>query len=136
MTITLIIIGLVIVAVLYFLVRLADRKNKPQATEKVPPLYKYTRKDHIMTAPEDIFFKMLQETAGDRYFVFPQVHLSAILDYKVPGQNWKPAFRHINGKSVDFVLCDKTSLKPMYAVELDDIANKFYEAKTDGIQAV
>ena len=58
---------------------------------------------------------------GDDYHVFPQVHLSAILDEKkVKGQNWKAAFRHINGKSVDYVICDKRSIKPLLAVELDD----------------
>ena len=31
------------------------------------------------------------------------------------------AFRHINGKSVDFVLCDKETLRPAYAIELDDL---------------
>jgi very-short-patch-repair endonuclease len=33
---------------------------------------------------------------------------------------WKAPFSHINQKSVDFVLCNKTSLKPLLAIELDD----------------
>lgn len=36
------------------------------------------------------------------------------------GQEWKYAFSHINGKSVDYVLCNRTSLEPTYAIELDD----------------
>lgn len=83
-------------------------------------IYQYTSKHSIMTRSEVDFFKMLIEVAGDRYHVFPQVHLSAILDHKIKGQNWKASFKHINGKSVDFVLCDKQSLVPLYAVELDD----------------
>lgn len=30
------------------------------------------------------------------------------------------AFQRINRTSVDYVLCDKTTLEPVYAVELDD----------------
>jgi hypothetical protein len=83
-------------------------------------VYHYKNKNYIMTRSENEFFKLLINVAGDRYYVFPQVHLSAILDEKIKGQSWKAAFRHINGKSVDFVLCDKENLKPTYAVELDD----------------
>jgi hypothetical protein len=56
----------------------------------------------------------------ERYYIFPQVHLSAILDHRVKGQEWHYAFRHINGKSVDYVLCNKNTLEPTYAIELDD----------------
>lgn len=73
-----------------------------------------------MTKTESEFFFKLEKVVSARYFVFPQVHLSAILDYKVKGQDWHYAFRHINGKSVDFVLCDKITLRPTYAIELDD----------------
>ena len=78
-----------------------------------------------MTKSENDFFRMLNNVAGDRYFIFPQAHLSAILDERVKGQNWKAAFRHINGKSVDYVLCDRQTLKPVYAVELDDYTHTY-----------
>jgi very-short-patch-repair endonuclease len=78
-----------------------------------------------MTKSESEFFRMLDKAVCDRYYIFPQAHLSAILNHKVPGQNWKYAFRHINGKSVDYVLCDKQTLKPVYAVELDDYTHSY-----------
>lgn len=78
-----------------------------------------------MTKSESDFFRLLNDVASDRYFIFPQAHLSAILDEKVKGQNWKAAFRHINSKSVDYVLCDKQTLKPVYAVELDDYTHNY-----------
>jgi len=43
-----------------------------------------------------------------------------MMTYAGNRQNWTLAFRHINGKSVDYVLCEKTTFKPVYAVELDD----------------
>jgi hypothetical protein len=83
-------------------------------------LYKYQAKEYFMTQSESDFFRMLVDVVGDRFYIFPQAHLSSILDEKITGQNWNAAFSHINGKSVDYVLCDKITLKPAYAVELDD----------------
>ncbi len=88
-------------------------------------IYNYSAKNLIMTKSEAEFFQVLSNVAGDRYFIFPQVHLSAILDEKITGQNWKAAFKHINGKSVDYVLCDRQTLKPVYAVELDDYTHSY-----------
>jgi len=64
--------------------------------------------------------KILNEIFSSKWFVVPQVHLSALLDYRVKGQNWNAAFRHINGKSVDFVLIGKESYKVICVIELDD----------------
>lgn len=88
--------------------------------EKVITQYQYERKNYLMTRPELDFYFMLTQILGTDYVVLPQVHLSAILDHKVKGQNWKAAFRHVNQKSVDYVICDKNDLTPLIAVELDD----------------
>ena len=82
--------------------------------------YKYTAKPLVMSQTEAEFFVKLNTIVSERYFVFPQVHLSALLDHKVVGQDWRIAFRHINGKSVDYALCDRLTLRPVYAIELDD----------------
>lgn len=82
--------------------------------------YSYYAKDSIMTRAEVEFFKKLNLVVSEHYFVFPQVHLSSVLDHRVKGQDWRIAFRHINGKSVDYVLCDKITLRPAYLLELDD----------------
>ena len=82
--------------------------------------YKYYAKSYVMTSRENECFKILNEIFDSKWFVVPQVHLSALLDYKVKGQNWNAAFRHINGKSVDFVLIGKESYKVICAIELDD----------------
>ena len=97
------------------LFRSVSKKSKSQKQ-----VYKYLPKDSLMTKSEMEFFWKLIEVVKDRYYIFPQVHLSALLDHKVAGQEWKYAFYHINGKSVDYVLCSQTTLQPMYAIELDD----------------
>jgi len=114
----LLIIGLIIVILFLGKLLIASIRSKRKVFKN--GVYQYTPKESLMTRAEGEFFWKLNNVAGDRYFVFPQVHLSALLDHHVKGQDWKYAFRHINGKSVDYVLCSKTTLQPMYAVELDD----------------
>lgn len=82
--------------------------------------YRYTPKDYINTRSEADLFRKLEKSFGNKYYIFPQVHLSSLLNEKIKGQNWARAFRHINGKSVDFVLVDKKTLKTICAIECDD----------------
>lgn len=95
--------------------------------------YGYMAKNSLMTQAESDFFIILDRAVSERYYVFPQVHLSALLDHHVNGQEWGYAFRHINGKSVDYVLCDRVTLRPTYAIELDDYTHEEKERrKRDG----
>jgi len=82
--------------------------------------YTYRAKESFMTPAELEFFGILKSIVGEKYQIFAQVHLPTILDHKVVGQNWHGAFRHIDEKSIDFVLCDPVNLKPLLAIELDD----------------
>lgn len=77
-----------------------------------------------MTRAEQDFYHQLVNVISGEYLVFPQVHLSALFDHKINGQSWKHAFGHINGKSVDYVICKKQSLAPVIAVELDDYSHE------------
>ncbi len=112
-----------IVVILIIANAIIDRKQasvggKEDKATKSP--YHYKRRDFLMSRAEHEFFDVLAEAVKAQYYVFPQVHLATILDHKVVGQNWKGAFRHIDEKSVDFVLCDKAYIKPLLAIELDD----------------
>ncbi len=82
--------------------------------------YTYRAKESFMTPAELEFFGILKSLVGEKYQIFAQVHLPTILDHKIIGQNWHGAFRHIDEKSIDFVLCDPINLKPLLAIELDD----------------
>ena len=113
-----IILGLAVLAVLLISALSSSKASKRKVFKN--NIYKYTAKNSLMSKTESDFFVTLERAVSARYYVFPQVHLSAILDHHVKGQEWKYAFSHINGKSVDYVLCDKTTLRPTYAIELDD----------------
>lgn len=111
----------VILTVNFFL---PDRAKKGTATVHSKPLYQYSRKAEFITPSEKEFFKILSEVAADRYYIFPQIHLSSLFKNETKGRYYKLAFQIINRRSVDYVLCDKTTLEPVYAVELDDSTHK------------
>src|SRR5215469_13264717 len=96
-------IFLVIVAVV--VAQLITRNTKRGGKRSV--VYRYGRKTFFMNRAEHEFFDVLIEVVGNGYYVFPQVHLSTILEHRIKGQDWRAAFQRINGKSVDFVICDK-----------------------------
>jgi len=73
-----------------------------------------------MSRAEHECYDALMLAVGNDFYIFPQVHLPTIVDSKVVGQNWRGAFKHINEKSVDFVLCDKAYIAPKLVIELDD----------------
>ncbi len=114
---------IIIVAILggiYTFVNLKISGKSSEGEDIKKSNYRYYAKSYIMTQREGEFFKTLNEVLGSKWYVVPQVHLSALLNHKVKGQNWKGAFQHINGKSVDFVLLSKETTKPICAIELDD----------------
>lgn len=93
------------------------------AVSKVAPRassYRYGRKESVMTSAEREYFRMLEAVCGNRYVIFPQMHLSSVLDPAAFRQNWKGARAHIDRKSVDFVICDRDTLSVKCVIELDD----------------
>ena len=117
----LILLIIVVVAVVYAFRRYSTKPSaKSAAVTSSRFKYQYRRKDFIMTKAENDFFNTLVRILGSEYYVFPQVHLSAILDHKVAHQNWKASFTHINQKSVDYVICSRQYRRPVLAIELDD----------------
>ena len=115
---------IILFTAIVLIAKFTSARKAPTAATKEAAIYSYGRKDFLMTKAENDFFNVLKVLLQDRYQIFPQVHLTALLDEKkVKGQNWKAAFRHINGKSVDFVVCDKTYARPLLAIELDDFSH-------------
>lgn len=105
-------VAIIIFSVLFNL-RLEKRSKKK-------PRYKYIKKESVMTKTEQLFLDKLEKIVGDRFYIVPQAHLSMFLSERMKGQNWRAAFFKINGKSVDFLLCEKGTSRPVMAIELDD----------------
>lgn len=115
MTFFYIIIGVIIVAAM----AIAISRGSFAGVEKKAK-YRYSRKNFFLTRAEHECYDVLVEAVGAEYRIFAQVHLPMLVNHAVREQNWHAALAHINQKSVDFVLCDKTYLSPQLAIELDD----------------
>lgn len=85
----------------------------------------YQKKPFLLdTNSEFHLFKILQDLFGDKYYIFPQINYSHLIEPKTT--DWKEAriYRsHIDRKSADFVLCEKEHLVPQLVIELDGVAH-------------
>lgn len=82
-------------------------------------MYSYLRKRFLMNGNEYKFYKKLESAIGFEYKILPQVHFDELVTPAKGSGNRIFSFRHINQKSVDFVVCNKTTLVPLIAIELD-----------------
>lgn len=82
--------------------------------------YNYSRKRFIMTQAENNFYRVLKTAFGDKYEIFPQVHIGTFIDHRVGRQDYRAALSVIQRKSVDYLLCTRGYCNPILAIELDD----------------
>lgn len=131
-----IILFILIIVVSLLIVTARDKRRltpamQPPVEEKLKPTvrFRYRRKDFLMSRSENDFFNVINRAIGDNFYVFPQIHLSEILDHRVKYQNYEHALRYINQKSVDYVICDREYRRPLLAIELDDPSHDNDERK-------
>ena len=113
---------ILVIVLLYVLLGLF-RKSRDNQTTAQTISYLYKPKGSVMTPSENEFFDVLLKIVNSQYYVFPQIHLSSILDHKINGQSWKGAWGSIQQKSVDFTICDTRSRLPILVIELDDMTH-------------
>ena len=81
---------------------------------------RYRPRKHLMVGAEKSCFQLLNDLFGQRFYVIPGVALSSLLSHKVGLQDRRAAYGFIKDKTVDFVLCNKRTLRPVCAVKLED----------------
>jgi hypothetical protein len=65
------------------------------------------------------FYQVLKSMMKDYFVICPQVSLAELFYVDHPNVNWAAMARIIQ-KRVDFVICDPATMKPRFAIELDD----------------
>lgn len=122
------ILVIIVVVVVVNLISKVELKKQESRHEKITP-YVYTRRDSIATPAEQEFFHRLAEVTQGKYLVLPQIHLSSLAVNKTVGKYHKAGFQRINRRSVDYILADRQTLAPVYAVELDDSSHNTVKAR-------
>ena len=92
------------------------RYNEP---ENLP----YRLRDDFLSSAEASFFQVLKTMIGDRLVICPKVSLAEIF-FVARGEAYQTYQNKIDRKRVDFLLCDPKTLKPVFAIELDDSSHE------------
>lgn len=93
-------------------------KHKQKASS-----FPYQISSKFVSPAELSFYLQAYEILNGRYTICPKVALSELLAVKAKGKSWRSAFNKISQKSVDFVVCETQTMKPLYAIELDDASH-------------
>ena len=80
----------------------------------------YHRRKSLITQSELKFFRVLQSTVGGKFQIFVMVRIADLLQVDKGTNKYRSWLNRIVAKHVDFVICDKESLQPLVAIELDD----------------
>ena len=98
--------------------------NKKKGEEK-KDLSIYERKQYLFDASSEFnLYKVLVELYGDKYYIFPQINYSHLIQPRKT--TWEEERRYrsrIDRKSADFVFCDKERIVPKLIIELDGSAH-------------
>ena len=101
---------------LFVLLHMLGLMPKPQSQE-LP----YRVRDDFLSPAERTFYAALVTALADQAVVCPKVRIGDVLF--APGTAWKHTNR-INQKHVDFLVCSRDTMRPLFAVELDDSSHQ------------
>jgi hypothetical protein len=85
----------------------------------------YKVKKTLMTSAERVLFETLKTVLGPRYDIYPQMKLDKIFDveYQRFYKYYLGYLRKINQKSVDYLVVNRQTQSPLFAIELDDFSH-------------
>ncbi|WP_353092867.1 DUF2726 domain-containing protein [Tissierella praeacuta] len=95
-------------------------KNKNTKSNTSDAIYPYENKKYLLSVAEKNFYDVLLLAIQDtKYYICPKVRLADIITVGKTDKR-QSYFNKIQSKHIDFLLCDKNSLAPLLAIELDD----------------
>ena len=98
--------------------------NKKVENKKELP---YEKKPYLFDANSEFnLYKVLVELYGNKYYIFPQINYSHLIQPKKSNFQEERKYRSkIDRKSADFVFCDKEKIIPQLIIELDGHVHSF-----------
>lgn len=123
---TLVIIGVAVGFVVLVIVVLAMAVLRRTPKRLLP----YERRKYLLSPAERSFFGVLNQAVEHDYYVFAKVRVADILHVTKGVDERQGHLNRIIAKHVDFLLCDRASVAPLLAVELDDSSHDAEDRKT------
>lgn len=85
------------------------------------PEFPYHLRPHFLSAAESKFYDALHTCVGNHATIQCKVGLRDLFEVKAEDQSrYRIYTNKIDRKHVDFVCCDPVTMRPLYAIELDD----------------
>ncbi len=97
-----------------------------QEANKPSPNLPYVTQARLLTPTEERFRHVLAHANQDQYLLVCKPRVADILKTQPFSQT---AFNKISAKHFDFVLCDKSTTRPVLAIELDDSTHRQADAQ-------
>src|SRR3989304_7891484 len=88
-----------------------------------PGISAFKKMDFLLTEAERSFYEVLQRAVGEELIVFPKVRLADLVWLPKGTAGRQALLNRVLSKHVDFVICARSSLTPVVAVELDDASH-------------
>ncbi len=88
-------------------------------TDRSSTTFPFRIRDDFLSAAEISFYHVLVSVVGETLTVCPKVSLNDIFFVSRPDLN-QASRNRISRKHVDFLLCDRRSMRPRLGIELDD----------------
>jgi len=79
----------------------------------------FNKKKSLIRDDELSFYSILYSIVKDNYYLFPQVHLSELVDVKNNVRDHDNLYQLLGNKSVDYVILNKPDMSPLLAIELN-----------------
>jgi len=95
--------------------------------------FPFDSKSSVFTPAEKNFQNLLEQALGHKYRIINRVKLSDIVTIRngVSNRASQSAATNAEGKYLDFVVCDRSSMKLLGAIDLVDTQGKGYKIKKD-----
>ena len=91
--------------------------------------YHFSQKDQLFTATERTFLNLLEVAVGTEYRILCRVRLADLLSAKHANAQAKAALKTAKSKELNFVLCRKTDMRPIAAIDLVNPQDKYKQQK-------
>ncbi|NQU09431.1 DUF2726 domain-containing protein [bacterium] len=116
-------VALVVLAVIVLLAALVARAARSKGSPP-PSALPYKRRDYLLSVAERSFYEVLRSITGNDLVVFAKVRLLDLVWLPAGVQNRQGWINRVSARHIDFVLCDRSNLRPLVAVELDDSSHQ------------
>lgn len=90
-------------------------QNKTGSAQSLP----YRTKDSVLTPAEHRFYLALIQAVENKAVIFSKVGLQDVF-YIIDRERYQSARNRIVQRHIDFLICDPSTLHPLFGIELDD----------------